>query len=55
MRPSDGEVELCGHGEVVAMVTMHVANSGGARWCMRVEEVREEQTSLWMRAIELRW
>ena len=55
MRPGHGEVEFCGHGEVAAAVTARAADSGGARRCKRVEEVREEQASLWTRAIGLRW
>ena len=55
VRPGHGEVELCGHGKVAAMVTAHAADSGCARQCKWVEEVHEEQASLWTRAIGLRW
>ena len=54
MRPSHGEVKLCGHGEVAPTVTAHTADIGGVRWCKRVEEVREDLASLWTRAIGLR-
>jgi hypothetical protein len=54
VRPGHGEVELCGHGKVTAVVIAHAADSGGARQCKLIEEVREEQASLWTRAIGLR-